>query len=76
MPHLSVPPILIDGLGQKGRVTKTIISSFGPLEEEKHHREKQISSLADISSTDIAADQFDTARHFGQFAINVYYASW
>ena len=46
------------------------------VQEEKYIRDKRSCSLADVPSKDISTEQFEFAKHVGQFAVNIYYASW
>ncbi len=52
-----------------------ILGLIKRVQEEKYLEEKR-SSLAVNHSSDVCPIQFEFARHIGQFAINVYYASW
>ncbi len=46
------------------------------VQEEKYLREKRARIPNDSSSQDISLEQFNYAKGIGQFAVNVYYASW
>ena len=46
------------------------------VQEEKYLREKRARIPNNSSSQDISLEQFNYAKGIGQFAVNVYYASW
>ena len=46
------------------------------VQEEKYIRDKRSCNATDVPGKGITTEEFEFAKHVGQFAVNIYYASW